>query len=299
MVAEILANALVVILPTQNPDGREIGQRRNLNGFDMNRDWFARTQPETDGKLEVVRQYPPMLYIDAHEFGLPNYFFPPNADPEYHEIPDTAHDWINELYCAGDRGGVRPQGIKYFHGAPYDFFAIVFGDTVPTTGFHAAGMTFEKESGDPISEREHEQFVSIWASVFAGGAATARRLAAGTPRGSRPTSRASPASWSRTRSSSRATTSTRRCPTARAPLLPAPRPEPGIRARSSSSGGCSGWTSTVYQLTAPLPLADFHPYGDPATSRRCRRGRTGSRWPRPRSTGSRRCSTRTRGSRSR
>ena len=171
VVDEILANALVVILPTQNPDGREIGQRRNLYGFDMNRDWFARTQPETDGKLEVVRQYPPMLFIDAHEFGLSNYFFPPNADPEYHEIPDTAHNWINQLYSPAIVSEFERQGIKYFHGAPYDFFAIVFGDTVPTDGFHAAGMTFEKESGDPISEREHEQFVSIWASVFAGAAA--------------------------------------------------------------------------------------------------------------------------------
>ena len=124
-VSDILANAIVVILPTQNPDGREEQTRRNLYGFDMNRDWFARTQPETDGKLEVLRQYPPMLFIDAHEFGLPNYFFPPNADPEYHEIPDTAHDWINELYSPAIAERVRPpRGIKYFHGAPYDFFAI-------------------------------------------------------------------------------------------------------------------------------------------------------------------------------
>ena len=103
VVDDILANAIVVILPIQNPDGREEQTRRNLNGFDMNRDWFARTQPETDGKLEVLRKYPPMLYVDAHEFGLSNYFFPPNADPEYHETPDQAHDWINNLYCAGDR----------------------------------------------------------------------------------------------------------------------------------------------------------------------------------------------------
>ena len=98
VVDDILANAVVVILPIQNPDGREEQTRRNLNGFDMNRDWFARTQPETDGKLEVLRKYPPMLYVDAHEFGLSDYFFPPNADPEYHEIPDQAHDWINNLY---------------------------------------------------------------------------------------------------------------------------------------------------------------------------------------------------------
>ena len=116
-----------------------------------------------------------MLYIDAHEFGLSNYFFPPNADPEYHEIPDTAHDWINELYSPAIAAEFDRQGIKYFHGAPYDFFAIVFGDTVPTEGFHAAGMTFEKESGDPISEREHEQFTSIWASLFAGATARADR----------------------------------------------------------------------------------------------------------------------------
>ncbi|HEX5015164.1 MAG TPA: M14 family zinc carboxypeptidase [Candidatus Limnocylindrales bacterium] len=170
VVDQILANALVVILPTQNPDGREIGQRRNLNGFDMNRDWFARTQPETDGKLDVVREYPPTLFIDAHEFGLADYFFPPNADPEYHEIPDQAHEWINEKYSPAIVSQFTKEGIKFFHGAPYDFFAVVFGDTVPATAYGAAGMTFEKQSSDPISEREHEHFTSIWASLAAGAA---------------------------------------------------------------------------------------------------------------------------------
>jgi len=170
VVDEILANAIVVILPTQNPDGRELGQRRNVNGFDMNRDWFARTQPETDGKLDVVREYPPTLFIDAHEFGLGDYFFPPNADPEYHEIPDQAHDWINGLYSPAIVSQFNNEGIKFFHGAPYDFFAIVFGDTVPATAYGAAGMTFEKEGGDPISEREHEHFTSMWASLAAGAA---------------------------------------------------------------------------------------------------------------------------------
>ncbi|MFL5722455.1 MAG: M14 family zinc carboxypeptidase [Chloroflexota bacterium] len=176
VVANILAEAIVVILPIQNPDGREEATRRNLYGFDMNRDWFARTQPETDGKLDVIRQYPPMLYIDAHEFGLPNYFFPPNADPEYAEIPDTAHDWINELYSPAISAQFDKEKIKYFHGAPYDFFAVVFGDTVPTTGYHAAGMTFEKESSDAISVREHEHFTSMWASIAAGAAARSRVL---------------------------------------------------------------------------------------------------------------------------
>ena len=67
--SQILDDAIVVILPTQNPDGREADTRRNAYGFDMNRDWFARTQPETDGKLELLRRYPPVLFIDAHEMG--------------------------------------------------------------------------------------------------------------------------------------------------------------------------------------------------------------------------------------
>jgi hypothetical protein len=86
----ILDNAVVVILPIQNPDGREADTRRNAYGFDMNRDWFARTQPETDGKLALLRRYPGVLFIDAHEMGSETYFFPPNADPVYHEIADPA-----------------------------------------------------------------------------------------------------------------------------------------------------------------------------------------------------------------
>src|SRR4029079_7810253 len=174
--ATIRDNAVVAILPTQNPDGRELDTRRNAYGFDMNRDWFARTQPETDGKLEILRQFPPMLYGDDHEVGLSNSFFPPNPDPEYHEIPDQAHDWINNLYSTAISAEFDREGIKFFHGAPYDFFAIVFGDTVPATGFHAAGMTFEKESDDPIATREHEHFTSMWASLAAGAAARASVL---------------------------------------------------------------------------------------------------------------------------
>ena len=100
--------AVVVILPTQNPDGREADTRRNAYGFDMNRDWFARTQPETDAKVEMLRRYPPVLFIDAHEMGnTAGYFFPPNADPIYHELTDQAVGWINGLYGAGDAAGLR------------------------------------------------------------------------------------------------------------------------------------------------------------------------------------------------
>jgi Zinc carboxypeptidase len=164
----ILDEAIVVILPTQNPDGREADLRRNAYGFDMNRDWFARTQPETDGKIEFLRRYPPVLFIDAHEFGGENdYFFPPNADPIYHEIADEAVGWINDVYGAAMQDEFDSRGIPYFNFDVYDLFYAGYGDTVPANGFGAAGMTFEKSSGDPALRRVFEQYLTQWTSLNA------------------------------------------------------------------------------------------------------------------------------------
>ena len=169
--SQILDNAIVVLLPTQNPDGREADTRRNAYGFDLNRDWFARTQPETDGKLELLRRYPPVLFIDAHEMGgEDNFFFPPNADPIYHEITDESVDWINNLYGPAMADEFHRQGIPFFNRDVYDLFYMGYGDTVPSTGFTAAGMTYEKASGDPAPRRVYEQYLTQWVSLSWGAA---------------------------------------------------------------------------------------------------------------------------------
>ena len=167
--AEILDNAIVVILPIQNPDGREADTRRNHYSFDMNRDWFARTQPETDAKIELIKQYPPVLFIDDHEMGTKTFFFPPNADPVYHEVSEEVLGWINGIYGASMQAEFDRQRIPYFNYTTYDFFGVYYGDTVPANGFQAAGMTFEKHSGDPISVRLYEQYVAQWTSLFQAG----------------------------------------------------------------------------------------------------------------------------------
>jgi hypothetical protein len=43
----------------------------------------------------VIKEYPPVLFIDDHEMGADDYFFPPNADPYYHDLPAQAVTWIN------------------------------------------------------------------------------------------------------------------------------------------------------------------------------------------------------------
>src|SRR3954451_12073657 len=97
---QIRKNVVTVLVPIQNPDGRWLNYRRNSYGFDMNRDWFARTQPETDGKLELMRRLPGVLVIDDHEMGTDGFFFPPTADPIYHEIAERSTRWVNNIYGA-------------------------------------------------------------------------------------------------------------------------------------------------------------------------------------------------------
>jgi hypothetical protein len=165
-------NLVTVIVPTQNPDGRDATRRQNDFGFDLNRDWFARTQRETDDKVELLRRYPPQVYIDAHEMGGRQYFFPPNADPIHHEIAGEVVDWINRIGTANAAGfgynGACDDAVTsecYFNYATYDLFYMGYGDTVPATGFGAAGMTFEKGSSSAVQDRVQQQFNTQWATL--------------------------------------------------------------------------------------------------------------------------------------
>lgn len=156
----------VGIIATQNPDGRDVLSRTNTYGFDMNRDWFAWSQRETRGKIDLLRRYPPVLFVDAHEMGSSDYFFPPNADPIYHEISEESIGWINDLYGPAlaaefqEREAGQPTEWQYFNYSVYDLFYMGYGDTVPTTAFTAAGMTFEKGTADTFRQKWIEQFVA-------------------------------------------------------------------------------------------------------------------------------------------
>ncbi len=167
---QLLDNSVMLLIPTQNPDGREAGFRRNSYWFDLNRDDWARTQPETDSRIELFRKYPPLLFADEHENGSSSYFFPPNTDPIYHEVPDTALNWIDHLYGDTLAGAFASLGYPYYTGqqSGYDFFAPEYGDTVVADGFGGAGMTFEKGSNDVYRLRVRQQWVSQWVSLTQG-----------------------------------------------------------------------------------------------------------------------------------
>jgi len=154
--------ATVVILPMQNPDGRELGYRRNANGFDMNRDGQVRTQPEIAGRWELLRQFPPQLFVDAHEFGYYRSFFPPNDDPIYHEASSPVLRWISDRLGPALADLFEQREWRYFNAGGYDFFAPIYGDTTPAFAFQAPGLTLETYSDAPIRLRMRKNFDQFW-----------------------------------------------------------------------------------------------------------------------------------------
>src|SRR5690349_4941632 len=176
---QLLDNSVMLLIPSQNPDGREAGFRRNAYWFDLNRDDWARTQPETDARIELFRKYPPLLFADEHENGSSSYFFPPNTDPIYHEVPDTSVDWMDNLYGAAMAKAFTDLGYRYYTGqqSGYDYFAPEYGDTVVSDGFLGAWMTFEKGSYDPYRLNVRQQWVTQWVSLAQGATHRAQLVA--------------------------------------------------------------------------------------------------------------------------
>lgn len=66
--------------------------------------------------------------------GARTYFFPPNADPIYHEVTGESINWINTPYGTALAKEFDRRDIPYFNRDVYDLFYMGYGDTVPSTG---------------------------------------------------------------------------------------------------------------------------------------------------------------------
>jgi predicted deacylase len=165
----LLQRVAVVVDPVQNPDGHEAGVRFNANGFDLNRDWLAVTQPETEARLRALLAMPPLAYADQHEQGGDLFFFPPYETPLFHELPDAA--------LAAERGVIAPaiarafdhQGYEHTSGRDFDLLYPGYGDSATTLLFGAAGMTFEVGAALPYARRVAEQLAAARALIEAVG----------------------------------------------------------------------------------------------------------------------------------
>jgi hypothetical protein len=71
VVDDILDHAIVVVIPSENPDGRVAGLRRNANGFDLNRDWLVQSQPEVQTSIAFQLEWLAPVGLDLHGYYSP------------------------------------------------------------------------------------------------------------------------------------------------------------------------------------------------------------------------------------
>lgn len=171
-VRQILDQTIVILDPMQNPDGRDrfihyfrgnVGRwpdgdpqaaehsevwpsgRVNHYLFDMNRDWFAHTQPETRGRAKAYLEWFPVVFVDLHEMGgNSTYYFAPPAQPYNPNLTAPQIEWLNKYGRNNARWFDRFR-FDYFTREIFDSFYPGYGEGWPM--FHGSmGMTYEQAS---------------------------------------------------------------------------------------------------------------------------------------------------------
>lgn len=156
----ILRHLVVVVMPMQNPDGHELRTRYNANGFDLNRDWLADTQPETQARLQLLLAMPPLVYDDQHEQGGSSFFFPPYSRPLFHELPAAALAAERDVLGRALRTAFAGRGDQSSSGDDFDLLYPGYGDSAITLLFGAAGMTLEAGAAVPYRRRVDEHLLA-------------------------------------------------------------------------------------------------------------------------------------------
>ena len=64
----LLDHAILVVIPSQNPDGRFLGQRANGNSFDMNRDLLVQSQAEIKANVQLQLEWLAPVMLAMHGY---------------------------------------------------------------------------------------------------------------------------------------------------------------------------------------------------------------------------------------
>ncbi|MEZ4455770.1 MAG: M14 family zinc carboxypeptidase, partial [Gemmatimonadales bacterium] len=200
----VLDSTVILIDPAQNPDGHERhvqdvtrarsalgvptgneamihrgswpGARTSHYYFDLNRDWFLNSHPETRGRTATFLRWWPHVAVDLHEQGSEaSYFFAPPMEPINPNVDGSILKWW-DIFAAANSAAFDGHGWPYFRREGYDEFYPGYGVSWPIlTG--AVGMTYEQasSSGGAIARRDgtvltlHDaawhHYTAAWATV--------------------------------------------------------------------------------------------------------------------------------------
>lgn len=170
-VKELLQNAVVLITPTQNPDGldrfstwannnrgkvpvgdnhsREHTQdwpRGRFNHYlaDLNRDWLFLAHPESQGRVALFHKWQPHYLGDFHEMGHEQtYFFQPGVPDRTHPLTPAANQVLTDKLANFHREALDNREQPYFSRQLFDDFFYGKGSTYPDIN-GAIGVLFEQ-----------------------------------------------------------------------------------------------------------------------------------------------------------
>jgi zinc carboxypeptidase len=175
----ILKNCVVLINPSENPDGHDrfaawynsvavgsdepaaveqsepwaIWGRFNHYRFDMNRDQLAQSQPESQAIGRVFMRWRPQVIVDLHST-TSQYFFPPVSQAFNQNLPPATYRWF-ERFGKQNGAAFDARGWQYYVRDVFDFFYPGYLDIWPTL-HGGVGMTFESDGGPELKKRKDD-----------------------------------------------------------------------------------------------------------------------------------------------
>ncbi len=192
---EVLRDAVILIDPMLNPDGRDafahlnhenLGHQPNpkledwVNDFDRwqalkfrtghyyfdtNRDWFAHTQRETLYRLPTVLAWRPQIVVDMHEMGSDTeFFFDPGTDPYAPYFPEHSKRWF-QIFSQAYASAFDSAGFEYMTREAFDYFYP--GYTTSMGDYQGAvGMLYEQGSSRGLALERPDRSVRTLADAL-------------------------------------------------------------------------------------------------------------------------------------
>ena len=168
-------NEMVILMdPVINPDGRDRhthwanmhkaspvvsdpldrehteiwpGGRTNHYWFDLNRDWFLGTFPESRNRIRFFHEWRPYIQTDHHEMGTnATFYFDPGEDASNNPIvPDYLYKTIYPTYAKYFSAAIDKIGSLYYTKESYDKLYPGYGSSY-INFYGGAGFLFEQAS---------------------------------------------------------------------------------------------------------------------------------------------------------
>ena len=150
----LLERINVLIFPRANPDGAAAGQRMTASGIDANRDHLLLKTPEAQAQAQLVREYRPVVVVDAHEYtvvgrylekfgtvqrfdALVQYAMTANLAPF---ITRASEEWFRRPMIASLAGQGLSTEWYYTTSADLADKKVSMGGTQPDTGRNVNGL---------------------------------------------------------------------------------------------------------------------------------------------------------------